>query len=250
MSKVIVAFCGLENSKKYRYCNELHAYMLNNYVDQPDGIKSYVDEHGNLRVLTEFVSPNGTRDTSMEILNVFQRNFDYMDWATHVLWPYIKIINFTDPVLNIMETLFGYQFKLERKKSPVTWKGINRFLTMATIKKLKDSNQYTKRLSLYEVEKFFAYEVIPRFRRRALINLWDARYKNSNSEITVVTDCFKLEELNKLQYEKAIMVYCPSNEKNKNFFSGQDELQQFKFWDITTNDETNIIQELKDRIQF
>jgi hypothetical protein len=124
MSKII-GLSGAKQSGKTTSTNFLYGYQLrvNDIVE-----KFLMDqETGELLVNTVIINEKGEEEKGLGFLDIERRDPDFIEYASQVIWPYVRSFSFADPLKIIGIQLFGLTEKQcygtdEDKNTPINIK--------------------------------------------------------------------------------------------------------------------------------
>lgn len=101
---VIVSLCGKKQSGKTTLANFLHGHEL-----KKNGVieKFFISPEGHLVVNAMYYDEDGKEFEEMGVLDLFQQNDFFYDYASARIWPFIKMYNFADSLKDIAINLFN-----------------------------------------------------------------------------------------------------------------------------------------------
>ena len=203
MKSRILAFAGSKQSGKNTCTNFLHGYQLR--------AQRIIDEFGitgdgNLVVGTEIINADGKAEAGRVLLDVSRNDYEFSEWATYSMWPYIKSYSFASPLKQISTALFtlgsDQVYGKDNQKNSATifrWEEMPAVITdeklakQKDIKKLIDTGvlRYHKpgRMSAREFLQFFGTDLC----RKIYEDVWQSKLIDDilaeEPLIAVIDDC-------------------------------------------------------------
>lgn len=120
----IVGIAGAKQSGKTTAMRFLHGYQLrlNDVIK-----KFFMSKDGEIYVNTIIINEAGEEEDALAILDVELKDPEFMEWADHNVWPFVKTYSFADPLKIIAIKLFGLTEKQcfgtdEDKNTPINIK--------------------------------------------------------------------------------------------------------------------------------
>ncbi len=100
----IIAFCGRAQSGKTSSCN----FVAGTYMRRADIISGFdIDEAGNLVVPTL----NADGQSGWGILDLNNKSEDFFNFASHRIWPTVKLYNIADSLKSTLIDIFGIKYE-------------------------------------------------------------------------------------------------------------------------------------------
>ena len=120
----ILGFSGAKQSGKSTCCKFIHGYQLrlNDVVK-----KFFMDEEGSLLVNATQIDEHGNEVEGLGVLDIERQDEEFVEYASKVIWPYVRSFSFADPLKIIAVNLFGLKEEQcygsdEDKNTPVNIK--------------------------------------------------------------------------------------------------------------------------------
>ena len=165
MQKIVV-FAGRKQSGKSSSCAFLHGHILkkNNEIKFFD-----INEDGKLLVNAMYEDENGHEQEGEGIIQIERKDYEFAQYASHHVWPYIKSYNFADRLKETVGSIFGIDMELlngtNEQKNTLTHLKYSDFafcMYPGEISKLKKEEKYESFLTVREVLQFFGTKVCRR----------------------------------------------------------------------------------------
>ena len=159
MKQKIIVISGEKQSGKTSLCNYLHGLILKGVGT----IREFsVDEDGSLLTNAAFKDEEGKIVEAMGELDVFRKDFDYSQWASKKVWPYIKGYNFADNLKEFLIAVFGLTpeqcYGTDDQKNTETqikWSDLKFALPPRTVGELKKEDRLEEYLTARELMQQF-----------------------------------------------------------------------------------------------
>lgn len=104
----ILGISGAKQSGKTTAVNFLHGYELK----RNDVIEHFeITKQGNLIVNTEYTNADGADEKGVGELDIFRKDYQFIEYASNNIWPYVKSYGFADPLKTICMNLFGLTYE-------------------------------------------------------------------------------------------------------------------------------------------
>ena len=135
MTERILGISGPKQSGKTTAVNFLHGYELkrNEVIEHFE-----ITKEGSLVVNTEYTNSGGVSEKGMGELDIFRKDYQFIEYASNNIWPYVKAYGFADPLKTICMNLFGLTY--EQCYGPETEKN-----SYSTVTKPKGTVLFTAR---------------------------------------------------------------------------------------------------------
>jgi hypothetical protein len=185
MDQKILGISGAKQSGKTTCTNFLHGYQLRLH----DVVTKFMmNDEGDLLVNAMTSNEKGDEEEGVGVLDVFRLDNEFVDYASQMVWPYVKAFSFADPLKLMAMHLFGLteqqcygSDEYKNTKIPVKRKFIKKLLN----RDLGDDKFLTAR----EFLQLFGTDVC----RAIKPDVWTSscldRVKESDAELAIVSDC-------------------------------------------------------------
>ena len=183
MEQHILALSGSKQSGKTTCTNFLFGYQLrfNDIIE-----KFYMDDKGQLLVGGSVLNENGEEEEGVGVLDINNRDPDFIAYCERIIWPYVRSFSFADPLKIICMELFGltYEQCYGRDKDKNT----------ATNIKWEDmpdhrENWTTGFMTAREFMQHFGTDLCRRIKDDIWVESCVKRIQQTGTELAIVTDC-------------------------------------------------------------
>lgn len=170
MKQKILLFAGKKQSGKSTAGNFVVGYTMTQLArkGQPYLPKKFRinNENGDLTVSSFRLNMDDELEESSCILNIYNKDPEYMRWADDCLYPYIKPYAYADMLKSIAVHVFGINEDwvngTEEDKKNLThikWKDMCKFLPPRVVNEKKKSEKYDKKMTVREFLQYFGTDV-------------------------------------------------------------------------------------------
>jgi hypothetical protein len=259
MSKII-AISGKAQSGKDTLSNFLHGYEL---VRNDVITKYFISKDGQLVV--------DVGNDEMGIVNLNKKTAEFVSYAENYIYPFVKKFSMADSLKEIVSGLFHVDIndlygtnEDKNKKTNLRWENMPSVVTPETCKtdmahagvgkdgfSLDDYKKYIKKelgLTFHEAGKMTVREVLQFFgtdiMRKMYLNVWIdncvERISASSSELSIISDCRFVDELETLKEKGAFLVRLLRNPLNQSHDSENNCDNYLKYDLVIDNREMTI----------
>lgn len=208
----IIALCGKKQSGKTTLGNFLHGHELkrNGVID-----RFLISPEGHLVVNATYYDENQQPFEEMGVLDLFQQNDFFYEYASARIWPFIKMYNFADSLKDIAINLFDVSPEQvygtdEQKNSPVPhlfWENMPGVYTNEKMYKLSiEANPELPLIyhsaGIMTAREFMQYlgtDICRRMYQNVWVNNCLKRIENDRPPIAIIADCRFMNEVNAVQ---------------------------------------------------
>lgn len=155
-----------------------------------------IDDEGQLIVNTVWANADGGETYGDGVLDLTRMDDEFVNWASNIMWPHVKIYNFADTLKQVVSTLFGIPMNVlygtnENKNQPscVTWKDMSVFLPPRVTGELKKTEKYEQTLTVRELLQYFGTNVCRKLYDRCWVDSCFRRIAAEGSELAIIADC-------------------------------------------------------------
>lgn len=236
MSQKILVLAGPKQSGKNTAANFVVGYKLCQLGRQGKPFcptRFEIDEKGQLIVNTTIISADNTLQEGVGILDLTRTDFDFIQWAENMMWPYVKQYAFADTLKTIAITVFGLTHKqvygTDADKNTLTnikWENMARFLYPALVGKFKKSGKYYENMTAREFLQYFGTNVCRQIYDDCWINSCLNMIIAENSELAVITDCRFKNEVYKTKELGAKVIKLSKKNNNEDLHPSEIELNE------------------------
>ena len=185
MEQKILGISGAKQSGKTTCSNFLHGYQLRLHEAVT---KFMMNDKGEPLVNAMTTNEKGEEEEGVGVLDVSRLDNEFVDYASQMVWPYVKAFSFADPLKLLAIHLFGLTEQQcygsgedKDTKTPVKTKFMRKLLN----KDLGDKKFLTAR----EFLQLFGTDVCRAIKSDIWTNSCLPRIKDSNTELAIISDC-------------------------------------------------------------
>ena len=228
MTQRILAISGAKQSGKTTCANFLYGYEMK----RNDVIEHFeITEQGNLLVNASFTGADGSKTAGMGIFDIFRMDYQFIDYASTNIWPYVKAYNFADALKSVSIELFNLTYEqcygTEEEKNSYT-----------TVKKPEGTVCFTAR----EFLQYFGTNIC----RTLKPDIWTSfclnQLKLENSELSIIADCRFPNEVEAVQ-EAGGRVVRLTRQPHEDNHQSEVALRNFKKFDAVIDNADMTIKE-------
>ena len=185
MDQKILGISGAKQSGKTTATNFLHGYQLRLH----DAITKFMmNEQGDLLVNALTTNEKGEEEEGVGVLDVYRLDNEFVDYASQMVWPYVKAFSFADPLKLMAMHLFG--LTEQQCYGSDKDKNTNSLVKTKFMKKLLDRDLGdNKFLTAREFLQLFGTDVCRAIKPDVWTSSCMTRVKDSNSELAIISDC-------------------------------------------------------------
>lgn len=215
---VIIGIAGKKGSGKNTIANFLHGHILklNEVIE-----KFEITENGELLVNTHYIK-DGVLKEDMGVLDLLQQNDMYLQYADQMIWPYVKLYHFADPLKELCCTLFNMtqdQVYGNRKNTltKLKWQDMPGVITPEIVESAGINNDIAEKLGLSvhklgymsarEAMQFVGTEIFRKINNNIWANTAIERIKNDSPLVAIIADCRFDNEANKIKEAGGILIH-------------------------------------------
>jgi len=214
MNQKILGISGAKQSGKTTCTNFLHGYQLRLH----DAVTRFMmNDDGELLVNAVTTNEKGEEEEGVGVLDVFRLDNEFVDYASQMVWPYVKAFSFADPLKLMAMHLFGLTEQQcygsdEDKNTKTSVK--TKFMKKLLGRDLSDSNFLTAR----EFLQLFGTDVCRAIKSDVWTSSCLTRIKDSNTELAIVSDCRfpnEVEAIKSVEGKVIRLTRCPYNDEHE-----------------------------------
>ena len=181
MEQKILGISGAKQSGKTTSTNFIHGYQLRFY----DVVSKFLmNDQGDLLINVIASNEKGEEEEGVGVLDVFRTDEDFVDYASQMIWPYVKAFSFADPLKLLSIHLFGLTPQQcygtdedKNTKVDIQWKNI------------PGKSKSAKKITAREFLQFFGTDICRKIKPDVWTSSCISRIHSSNTELAVVSDC-------------------------------------------------------------
>ncbi|MAF25453.1 hypothetical protein CL634_07755 [bacterium] len=188
MEQHILGLSGVKQSGKTTTANFIHGYQMryNEVIE-----KFLMDEEGNLIVNTFTTDDDGERVDGVGVLDINRRDIEFIEFASQMIWPYVRSFSFAEPLKSIAIQLFGLTeaqcFGTEEEKNTpinIKWEDVP-----------TGGASYSEGfMTAREFLQYFGTDVCRKIKDDVWVSLCINQIKLSGTQLAIIPDCrFKNE---------------------------------------------------------
>lgn len=172
----IIGISGRKQSGKNTAANYINGVILKQRLMVED---FKINNEGALEIFTS----NSNAEKGWGIFDVCRKDREFVEYADHELWPYIKVYHFADALKDMSASLFGLKtenlYGTDKQKNVKT--------------KLKWDDMPTKEdkvgaMTYREFLEYFGTKIIRKIKNDAWVNTTINKIFNENSELAIIPD--------------------------------------------------------------
>lgn len=187
MSKIL-AFAGKmqsgkSTSAKFIFGKIMQEFNLTSKFD--------VDDDGDLIIDSFIVDENGNKIIRPGILDIYRRDFDFVEYAAYKLWPHVKIYSFANTLKESVVEIFGISENLVFGNNDCK-------NTLTDIPKVNVDGNMVGYLTIRELLQDFG-ALCRKMKPSCWIDACLNRIKNESPEYAIIDDCRHINEVKKLK---------------------------------------------------
>lgn len=197
----IVALAGKKGSGKNTIANFLHGHVLklNEIIE-----KFEITNNGELLVNTHYIKEGELRQ-EMGILDLLQQNEAYINYADQMIWPFIKLYHFADPLKELCCGLFGMTFEQvygnrKNTNTKINWLDMPGTISEQSFQLFDETTQSilksagitpvpNRKMTAREVMQYLGTEIFRKINNDIWATSVVERIKTDSPLIAVVADC-------------------------------------------------------------
>lgn len=103
MEQHILGISGKKQSGKSTAAKFIHGYQMKYH----DVVETFAMDGGDLVVNTTKVNEDGEIEEGLGVLEIERRDYDFINYAQQMIWPFVRSFSFADPLKAISIKLFG-----------------------------------------------------------------------------------------------------------------------------------------------
>jgi hypothetical protein len=191
MDQKILVFAGPKQSGKDSGANFVAGYVLTQLgrrnPDSPIPVDFQIDEFGKLLVNTD--------DKNFGVLDLNNNTPEFLQYASHYIWPYVKTYAFADTLKEIAVIVFGLTreqvYGTDDDKNTLTnirWQDMCAFLPPRTVGNIKKSGQYKQNMTAREFLQYFGTNVCRKLYDGCWVDATFNRIKAEGYPFCIITD--------------------------------------------------------------
>lgn len=189
----IIVLAGSKQSGKSSFANFLHGHLM-----KKNGVVSYfdIDEEGRLLVNAMQVDENGNEQEQQGIIDINQKGYDFAQYASYNIWPYVKSYNFADKLKMACVDIFGLDEKLvfgnntdKEQLTSIKYSDFAFALFPKELEKMKKDGTYQSYMSIRKVLQFFGTRICRRIQDGCWIDRLVEQIFVEECPMPVIADC-------------------------------------------------------------
>jgi len=190
MEQHILGLSGVKQSGKNTTANFIHGYQMryNEVIE-----KFLMDENGNLIVNTFTTDDDGERVDGVGVLDIERRDPEFYEFASQMIWPYVRSFSFAEPLKSIAIQLFGLTeaqcFGTDKDKNTpvdILWESMPDYN--------HDAEWAEGFMSAREFLQYFGTDICRKIKDNVWVDVCINQIKHSGTQLAIVLDCrFKNE---------------------------------------------------------
>jgi hypothetical protein len=201
----IVVFAGTKQSGKDTAGKFLTGFTLSQMGRRNPGhgfpTEFDIIDVGDLVVNASFMDAAGNEVIDKGILDLDRRDYDFVQYAEKMIWPYVRIYHFADLLKDIMATVFGLEWKqlygTNEDKDTLTrvkWYDAVKLTDRAGKKEIVKDEKLKKNMTARELMQFFGTDVCRQLLDDCWVESCFRRIKEEAPALAIICDCrFKNE---------------------------------------------------------
>lgn len=194
MSKIL-AFAGKMQSGKSTAAKFVFGKIMQDFNLTS---KFDVDEDGDLIIDSFIIDENGNKIIRPGILDIYRRDFDFVEYAAHKLWPHVKIYSFANTLKESIVEIFGISEKLAFGNNECK-------NTLTDIPKTNPDGVMVGYLTVRELLQDFG-ALCRKMKPSCWVDACLNRIERESPEYAIIDDCRYFNEIKKLKERGASIV--------------------------------------------
>ena len=198
MTQKVLVFAGRKQSGKSSSANFVAGYILSQLgrMGHPYcPIKFSIDEDGQLLVNTSIINADGETEFANGILDLNNKDTNFVTWAMNIMWPSVKLYSFADTLKEIAIVLFGLNPEHvygtnedKRKLTHIKWKDMCAFLPPKQVSNIKRAGKYDANMNVREFLQYFGTNICRKLYNECWTQNCFQRIVDEGSDLAIITD--------------------------------------------------------------
>lgn len=256
----LIGISGRKQSGKTTLCNFLHGHeLLRNDIIE----RFLISDTGDLVVNSLFYDDNGKEYEAMGILDLWQHNAPFYEYAARRIWPIIRGYSFADSLKEICvmlfnippECVYGTDEQKNQVQKHLLWENMPGVMTEGFQMSCVDWQHYSSHFSTFEPKsgpmtarefmQFFGTEVM----RKMYSPIWTQnclnRILDDSPPIAVIADCRFKNEANAIKEKGGVVIRLDRNVFDDSHKS-ENDLDDYDGFDLVIDNNNMSIKECND----
>ena len=249
MEQHILGLSGVKQSGKTTTTNFIYGYQMR-YHEVVE--KFLMDEDGNLVVNTFIIDDDGERVDGVGTLDIERRDPEFYEFASQMIWPYVKSFSFAEPLKSIAIQLFGLTeaqcFGTDEDKNTSTdiqWDVAYGLDCDGTDDNGNRWSDAVGTMTAREFLQFFGTNVCREIKDNVWVDVCINQIKRSGTQLAIIPDCRFKNEVEAIK-ESGRKVIRFTRQPHVDLHPSETALDDYDKFDVVidnenmTIDETNI----------
>jgi hypothetical protein len=251
----ILVLAGSKQSGKSSAASFLAGYILTQLGRQgrpfcPTNFT--IDNEGQLVVNTTFINADGTESMGDGILDLGRAYYDpdFIEWAGNVMWPFIKIYNFADPLKSALNLIFSIPFEKlygtnadKEEPTDVSWKDMAKFLPPRSVSELKRTTRYERNLTIRELLQYFGTNICRRLDDYCWVKSCMNQVVQEQPQLAVIADGRFITEFRTAHKYDAKIIYFDRTIEDNADHESETQMHSYNKYDAKISNQHMTIKE-------
>jgi|LULM01.1.fsa_nt_gb hypothetical protein len=237
MSQKILAFSGSKQSGKTTRMNFLHGYEMK----RTEAIKVFeINNAGKLVVNATTADENGNISEGMGVLDIERNDFEFANYASQRIWPFVRAYNFATPLKRLCVSVFGLKYEQcygteDEKNSPtnIMWESLP-----DSLRSKDDSGPMSAR----EFLQYFGTDICRRIKPDIWTSICLDNIVDDESELAIIGDCRFRNEADAI-HEAGGKIIRLLRKPKKDSHSSENDLEKYCEFDHVIDNSDMTIEE-------